>query len=69
MLDRYIQSDRDFATICCTAPQLMSKYCEFVKQICNACTELCDACAEECEKHQHMEHCKLCAEECRSMAR
>jgi hypothetical protein len=54
MLSRCTQLDRDCATVCWTASQLMSRDSEFVKQICNICGELCDACAEECEIHQHM---------------
>jgi hypothetical protein len=68
MLSRCIQLDRDCATVCWTASQLMSRDSEYVKQICNICAELCDACAEECERHQHMEHCKLCAQACRKCA-
>ena len=68
MLQRCIQLDRDFGTVCWTASQLMSRDSEFVKQIFNACAELCDACADECEKHWHMEHCKLCAQACRTCA-
>jgi hypothetical protein len=54
MLSRCTQLDRDCATVCWTASQLMSRDSEYVKQICNICGELCDACAEECEIHQHM---------------
>jgi hypothetical protein len=68
MLSRCIQLDRDCASVCWTASQLMSRDSEYVKQICNICAELCDACAEECERHQHMEHCKLCAQACRKCA-
>ena len=68
MLSRCIQLDRDCASVCWTALQLMSRDSEHVKQICNICAELCDACAEECERHQHMEHCKLCAQACRKCA-
>src|ERR671915_1011746 len=37
MLERCIQLDRDCATVCWTASQLMSRDSEFVKQICNTC--------------------------------
>jgi hypothetical protein len=67
-LERCIQLDRDCATVCWTASQLMSRDSEYAKQICSTCAEFCDACAEECEKHQQMEHCKLCAQACRSCA-
>ncbi len=46
MLERCIQLDRDCATVCWTASQLMSRDSEFVKQICIACAELYDVCAK-----------------------
>lgn len=66
MLEKCIQIDRDCATVCYTASQLMSRDSEYTRQICNTCAEFCDACAEECEKHQRMKHCKLCAQACRN---
>jgi hypothetical protein len=46
MLERCIQLDRDYATVCWTASQLMSGDSELVKHVCIACAELCDACAK-----------------------
>lgn len=46
ILERCIQLNRDCATVCCTASQLMSGDSEFVKQICIACAKLYDAWAK-----------------------
>ena len=40
MLSRCIQLDRDCATVCWTASQVMSRDSEFVKQICNICSKV-----------------------------
>lgn len=67
-LERCVQLDRDCATVCWTASQLMSRDSEYAKKFCSLCAEFCDVCAEECEKHQQMEHCRLCAQACRKCA-
>ncbi len=68
------QLNRECATVCWTAAQLMSMDSQFAKQICNLCADICGSCAKECERHD-ADHCKRCAqtchkcaEECRRMA-
>ena len=55
MLERCIQLNRECASTCYNASQIMSMDGEFVKQICNVCTAICDACAQECGKHSQNE--------------
>jgi hypothetical protein len=76
MLERCILLNRECASVCYTASQVMSINGEHAKQICDVCADICDACAQECEKHKEMDHCqqcaqacRICAEECRKMVR
>jgi hypothetical protein len=62
-----IELDRQCASVCRSAAELMSIGGAFALALCNACAEICEACAEECEKHD-MDHCQECADECRSCA-
>jgi Domain of Unknown Function (DUF326) len=55
MLERCIQLDRECASICYTASQIMSMDSEHTKQICVVCADICDACEQECEKHKQMD--------------
>ena len=50
MLERSIQLDREYASICHTASQITSMDGERTKQICRVCADICDACAQECGK-------------------
>jgi hypothetical protein len=68
MLERCIQLDRECASICYTALQIMSMDGEHAKQVCRLCAEICNACAQECEKHTQMDHCQQCAQACRKCA-
>lgn len=70
MLIRCIELERECASVCRSAAELMSLGGQHAASLCHVCAEICDACAEECEKHtEHgMEHCRACAEECRRCA-
>ena len=68
MLERCIQLDRECASMCYTASQIMSMDGEHAKQICSVCADICNACAQECEKHTQMDHCQQCAQACRRCA-
>ena len=68
MLGRCIQLDRECASMCYTASQIMSMDGEYTKQICKICADICNACAQECEKHKQMDHCQKCAQTCRRCA-
>jgi hypothetical protein len=68
MLERCIQLNRECASICYTASQIMSMDGEHAKQICSVCDDICNACAQECEKYTQMDHCQQCAQACRRCA-
>ena len=51
MLERCIQLDRECASICYTASQIMSMDGEHAKLVCRLCADICNAYAQESEKH------------------
>ncbi len=63
-LARCISLDRDCASICALAIEMMARNSPFAKEICALCAKICRACGDECSKHQHMEHCQRCAKAC-----
>jgi hypothetical protein len=65
-LTKCIALDRECASVCRSAAELMSIGGVHATLLCQVCADICDACAEECERHSdHMDHCRECAEECR----
>lgn len=64
MLVDCIRSDKDCATICRSAAELLTRDSQYSGQMVELCEKVCRACAEECEKHEH-DHCRICAEACR----
>src|SRR5690606_19089184 len=67
MMTRCIQLDRECATLCLAAAQLMSMGSEHAAAICRICADACEACAAECANHDD-DHCRECAEACRKCA-
>ncbi len=68
-LTECIRLDRDCATACATAVQVMSRGGPVAHEVCRMSAEACERCAAECERHaDHHEHCRLCAEACRRCA-
>lgn len=57
MFERCIQLDRECASICYTASQIMSMDGEHVTDVCRVCADICDTCGQKCEKHKQMDHC------------
>ncbi len=65
---RCIQLNRECATICLVAAQLMSLGSDEIKEISRICAGICEACEAECRKHQN-EHCAECATACDNCAK
>jgi len=63
MMVRCIELDRECASVCRSAAELMSMGGSHATRLCSVCADICDACARECEIHD-IEHCQECAEEC-----
>lgn len=67
MLIHCINLNRECASICRSAAELMAIGGQHSRRLWEVCAEICDACAVECEKHR-MDHCELCAAQCRVCA-
>jgi Domain of Unknown Function (DUF326) len=67
MMIRCIELDRECASVCRSAAELMSIGRAHASLLCNACADICEACAHECAMHE-MDHCQECAEECEACA-
>jgi len=63
-----IQLDRECATVCTAAAQLMAMGGDNAMILCHACEAVCGACAAECERNNELDHCRHCAEACRKCA-
>src|SRR5687767_14364974 len=62
-----IELDRECASVCRSAAELMSMRGAHGALLCTACADICDACARECAMHE-MDHCQECAEVCQACA-
>src|SRR5688500_241714 len=73
MMVRCIELDRECASVCRSAAELMSIGGAHASLLCGVCADICEACAREWEMHdmQHAldcaEACAACAEECSRM--
>ena len=67
MMVRCIELDRECASVCRSAAELMSIGGGHASLLCDACADICEACARECASHE-MDHCQECAEECEACA-
>jgi hypothetical protein len=67
MMIRCIELDRECASVCRSAAELMSIGGPHASLLCSVCADICEACAQECERHE-AEHCQECAEECTACA-
>lgn len=67
MMVKCIELDRECASVCRSAAELMSIGGSHATLLCAACADICEACARECESHD-MDHCQECAEECSACA-
>jgi len=67
MMVKCIELDRQCASVCRAAAELMSMGGTHATLLCSACADICDACARECEMHDR-DHCQECAEECAACA-
>ena len=67
MMIRCIELDRECASVCRSAAELMSMGGPHAALLCSACADICEVCAHECGMHE-AEHCQECAEECLACA-